>query len=256
MIEDGSPSGPAQLLSLQTLSSQMPTIQWSTATGLNSSSMVLVKQYGYFQILDGIVRDTNQNVIQLLIFTRIVLSGVWRYLPLTVRTSLDGLGGHTYDDYTWEDCNKINIHLLSSEMYLSYSEHFAIQINESQIYLQSLVKNLTSSVSDAISKSSVMSNYTKRKATDILGNIPTTFSSAQEVDDVTILYSNVKANMSLLQLGYGYTSRRYRRDVLDLLGKPWYNQEPDWYNNSPNYDVESGTLGECTLHARLPLLFS
>ncbi|XP_033746308.1 neprilysin-2-like isoform X2 [Pecten maximus] len=230
------------LISMETLSARLPNLQWSDATGVTSSSQVLVKNYGYFEIIDGIVRDTDQDVMKFFIWIQILLSGIWKFLPPTLRRSLDGLGGRREKDYTWADCIDFTIDLLSPELHTVYTDLYVTQISQSEIYLTSLVGNITSSLEHATSESSAMSDGTKMVASEIIGSVSTKLSKVQEVRDVNILISNVQVNFTFLQLGHRYTVRAHRRRVTDKLYTPVTFQEPQWYTARPYYDKNTATL--------------
>lgn len=224
-----------------------PQLNWTQMlNSSDSSQLVDLVEPEFFQALNSLLSKTEPNTVKFFIFTRIILKGLWKYLPLFNRNAINGLGGYEAKFYTWTNCINFTLNLLPFDIHLDYLLTYYTEINNNKNYIISMLQNMSLIIQENLSSFTMLSSET-------IGKIKTRM---QQVNMIFVPVPSSRRTQltvpsnedSFLLAAHSAMVSKFTQD-LSKVGLHVYFTHIDWQDMYIRYDYDTNVIGKYNLRS-------
>ncbi|XP_061195290.1 endothelin-converting enzyme 1-like [Saccostrea echinata] len=231
-------------ITVQELEQRYPNIEWVYMLPYQqtfSDTPIRIVNPSFFQTLDQLFNQTNDDVIVMYIYTRAVLTGLLPYTPLAIRKSMDGIYGNDSSvPFSAGHCLDSTLSLLNEEFHEEYRNKHREDITVKTSYFTKFSNQLKQILRNYLSGPNEFSNSTAERILSSLGLLDVQFPSTPSIP-WTVTLSNTLEVSFLNRANTALQLKTFRE--LDNLGVPLTKADFAWDGTFIGFDSSLNAIG-------------
>lgn len=217
------------------------SISWDAAVGQDRNFLVHLVEFQYFQALNNLWRNLDDNDMKLLIFMNVLVKRVWTYMKLPFRMLLSNIGANGDMVYSEIDCVDIALNLTSEEVHALYIGQYTQNVLNNRLKLTNLKNKVTDAFEKFVSTSEWIQSDLERAVTSLARNLKMQFSSIRT--NIRQTKNITGSAQSFLSLSVELHRQKY---VVEMarLGSEVTEIMVDWTSTRPVFDQHLNAFGK------------